>query len=296
MHKDPLYEYEQGLLQQQNHTSSFGRKIYWGIKIMVLYLTLSGTIFSVLMGALNFGAYSARFLHWIDPSTLNTIKNELQSVVSQSSMEVHASEVSEIDRQDPTKILTEKIAAIDPSMVYSRSYTAERLLGSISDGEETVTFQVTPYENRLIIPKIGKNIPLIDVFHHQDEDYEKLEDTFMEELKKGIVRYPWTAKPGETGNVFIFWHSSNYPWIQSEYNEVFALLDQLEAEDEIIIFYNQKKFVYRVTDKSIVKPGDVKTLRSRDQSKKEISLMTCWPIGTTIERIIVFGQLKEINP
>lgn len=28
MHKDPLYEYEQGLLQQQNHTSSFGRKIY----------------------------------------------------------------------------------------------------------------------------------------------------------------------------------------------------------------------------------------------------------------------------
>lgn len=245
------------------------------------------------MGMLNFSAYSARVLHWIDPSTLENIKNDLQSVVAHSSMEVHASEAAIDEQQDSATVLTEKIATIDPSMIYSRSYTAERLLWNISEDETSATFQVTPYENRLIIPKIGKNVPLIDVFHHQDEDYEKLEDTFMEELKKGIVRYPWTAKPGETGNVFIFGHSSNYPWIQSQYNDVFALLDQLETGDEIITFYNQKKYVYHVTDKSVVKPGDVKTLWSRDPSKKEISLMTCWPVGTTLERIIVFGQLEE---
>lgn len=293
MYKDPLYEYEQELLRKQIHKNSFFGGIFRTIKVVFLYFFLSWTIFSVLMGALNFSAYSARILHWIDPSTLENIKNELQTVVAQSSMEVHASEANAEEQQDSATVLSEKIATIDPSMIYSRSYTAERLLGNISENWGTATFQVTPYENRIIIPKIGKNVPLLDVSHHQDEDPEKLEDTFMEELKSGVVRYPGTAQPGEMGNVFIFWHSSNYPWIQSQYNDVFALLDQLDAGDEIIIFYNQKKFVYHITDKSIVKPGDVKTLGSRDPNKKEISLMTCWPVGTTLERIIVFGQLEE---
>lgn len=95
------------------------------------------------------------------------------------------------------------------------------------------------------------------------------------------------------GNVFIFGHSSNYPWVQSQYNDVFALLDKLTAGDEITIFYNQKKYTYRITDKSIVKPGDVKALESRDPTKKEISLMTCWPVGTALQRILVFGELVE---
>lgn len=115
----------------------------------------------------------------------------------------------------------------------------------------------------------------------------------MEELRGGVVRYPGTALPGETGNVFIFGHSSNYPWVKSDYNDAFALLDTLENGDEITIYYNQKKFTYRVTDRAVVKPGDVKTLESRDHTKKELSLMTCWPVGTTLERIIIFAELVE---
>lgn len=97
------------------------------------------------------------------------------------------------------------------------------------------------------------------------------------------------------GNVFIFGHSSNYPWIKSEYNDVFVLLDSLENGDEIIVYYNQQKFVYRVTDRVIVKPGDTKLLRSRNPDKKEISLMTCWPVGTALERLIILGELVENN-
>lgn len=74
MHFDPLYEYELELLQQQTHTLSFWQKVQRGIKLLVVYFALSGTIFSVMMGALNFSAYSARVLHWIDPSTLENIK------------------------------------------------------------------------------------------------------------------------------------------------------------------------------------------------------------------------------
>ncbi len=34
-------------------------------------------------------------------------------------------------------------------------------------------------------------------------------------------------------------------------------------------------------------------LESRDKNKKELAIMTCWPIGTTLERIILFGELVE---
>lgn len=179
-------------------------------------------------------------------------------------------------------------------MVYSRSYSADNLLSNIPlQSTEKASFTVNPQENRIIIPKLGKNIPLIDVNHDANTPYEKMHEVFMEELKKGIVRYPGTAKPGEKWNSFIFGHSSNYPWIPSKYNDVFALLDTLKNGDEIIVYYNQKKFVYKVTDRAVVKPGDTKVLKSRDPNKKEISLMTCWPIGTTLERLIIFGELVE---
>jgi LPXTG-site transpeptidase (sortase) family protein len=74
---------------------------------------------------------------------------------------------------------------------------------------------------------------------------------------------------------------------------VFALLDNLEDGDDIIVFYNQKRYTYKVTDRATVKPGDVKVLESRDPSKKELSLMTCWPVGTTLERLIIFAELQE---
>jgi sortase A len=98
--------------------------------------------------------------------------------------------------------------------------------------------------------------------------------------------------PGEKGNAFVFGHSSNFPWVRGNFNDVFALLDNVTYGDEIIVFYNQKKFVYIVREKKIVKPGDVKALE-RDPNKTEISLMTCWPIGTTLKRMLVFAELTE---
>lgn len=35
-------------------------------------------------------------------------------------------------------------------------------------------------------------------------NFETMQEVFMEELRKGVVRYPGTAEPGNLGNVFIF--------------------------------------------------------------------------------------------
>lgn len=303
---DPLLEYEQSLptkitisrttqLYSTKPAPSLGHRILRGIRVAGMYCFLSIAIFAVLMGAMNFSAYSARILHWIDPSAINRMAENVQQALSYSHMEVHAAELVSEEILDRA-VIEARLALKNPEMVYSHSYSENALLSNIPlTSLEKASFQVTPFENRIIIPRLGQNIPLLDVNHNAGASFTEMHEVFMEELKNGIVRYPGTARPGETGNAFIFGHSSNYPWVKSDYNTVFALLDTLNEGDDIIVYYNQNKYVYRVTDRAVVKPGDVAVLNARDPNKKEISLMTCWPIGTTLERLIIFGELVDTS-
>ena len=243
------------------------------------------------MWLLNFSAYSAMVTNWVNPDLMATRQGDIESALMSSSIAVHAADMG--DLQDSIETITTKVAITDPDIVYARSYDSDRLLSGITPASADVTFSVTPYENRIIIPRLGKNIPLVDVEHDADAKFGEMQDVFMEELKKWVVRYPGTARPGEVGNAFIFGHSSNYPWIASEYNDVFALVDTLIDGDEIIVYYNQHKYTYRITDRATVRPGDTRVLSSRDPNKKELSIMTCWPIGTTLERYIIFAELVE---
>jgi LPXTG-site transpeptidase (sortase) family protein len=117
----------------------------------------------------------------------------------------------------------------------------------------------------------------------------------MQELEKGIIKYPGSANPWSEGNSFIFGHSSNYPWAKGDYNDVFALLNELQIWDEIIVFFKQRKYVYVVREKSIVKPGHVSSL-GETPHKKQLTLMTCWPLGTTLNRLLVITELKSTTP
>jgi LPXTG-site transpeptidase (sortase) family protein len=155
-----------------------------------------------------------------------------------------------------------------------------------------VDIEITPYQNRIIIPKIGKNIPLVDIKNRALDNSNELNNIFMKELEKGVIRYPGSAMPGKNWNAFVFGHSSNFPWIKWDYNDVFSLLDNVEFDDEIIVYYNQKKYRYIVREKSVITPGDTSILE-RDKNKSEITLMTCWPIGTTLNRLIVTWELVE---
>lgn len=306
---DPLLEVEKSILETPKtqtkikisraktlfttRPKTFVRQLFSSAKFFVTYIALSTTIFSVMMGAMNFNAYSARVAHWFNPDAYAHVGEKMNDILNNSHAEIAGARQTEEDIEQRAMI-EEKIAAQNPEMVYSRKYASENLLSNVPlQSAEKASFSVAPQENRIVIPRLAKNIPLIDVYHDKNTPFEEMHEIFKQELTKGIVRYPGTARPGEKGNAFIFGHSSNVPWIKSDYNDVFALLDTLEDGDEIIVYYNQKKFVYKVTDRTTVKPGDTEVLNARDPNKKEISLMTCWPIGTTLERLIIFGELVE---
>jgi LPXTG-site transpeptidase (sortase) family protein len=111
-------------------------------------------------------------------------------------------------------------------------------------------------------------------------------------LENGTIHLLGTATPGTTGNVFITGHSSNYIWAPGHYKSVFALLDKLSVGDIIYLKYQNKTYAYKVYEQKIIKSNDTSVL---EQSQKStLTLMTCAPVGTSINRLII--KSNQIYP
>jgi len=154
-----------------------------------------------------------------------------------------------------------------------------------------IDLPIAPTDNRIIIPKIGKNAPLVEMSteHIEGENWHELENQIQDGLRNGVVHYPGTAKPGQFGNVFLTGHSSYYPWDNGKYKDIFALLGQLEIGEEFYIYYDQKRYVYRIQSKEEVQPDNVSVL-SQPKDRRIATLMTCTPVGTTLRRLIITAE------
>lgn len=138
----------------------------------------------------------------------------------------------------------------------------------------------------LVIPKININAKVFpDVDATNPKEYLPL-------LVKGVAQAKGSQLPGQEGNVFIFAHSSDTPLNAVRYNAVFYLLNKMEKDDEIFLYYQQEKYSYQVLEKKIISPekmGDyLKTLKG-----KILTLQTCYPPGTTINRLLVVAEETE---
>jgi len=138
----------------------------------------------------------------------------------------------------------------------------------------------------VIIPKIGANSKVISDVDSQDSK------VYQVALTKGVAHAKGTAYPGETGNSFYFAHSSDNFYNANRYNSVFYLLNKMEKGDFFYLVYKDWVYKYVVTETSVVNPDEIRYLEN-NTSKKTATLMTCWPAGTTISRLVVVGELVE---
>lgn len=117
---------------------------------------------------------------------------------------------------------------------------------------------------------------------------------FQELLIDGVVHYPDTALPGKPGNVYIFGHSSDNAWAAGHYKTVFALLPRMKIGNEIFISDQEgSKFVYKVVETRVVSNNDLSVLSQGDGQRKLLTLQTSYPIGTSLKRFVVIGELVE---
>lgn len=133
----------------------------------------------------------------------------------------------------------------------------------------------------ITVPKIKAQAPIL--FNIDPKNHE----VYSETLKHGVAHAKGTYLPGEKGTSFLFAHSSGNPLEQVNYNTVFVKLNELQIGDEILIKRNNKIYKYKVTQKKIVWPTDIQYLEKNNTPG--IVIQTCWPIGTSIKRLLVFA-------
>ncbi|MGI6278602.1 MAG: sortase [Patescibacteria group bacterium] len=138
----------------------------------------------------------------------------------------------------------------------------------------------------IIIPKINANVPIfanIDPFNEKE---------FLPILKEGIAHAKNTSFPGHGGNIFLFAHSATDNLLEiKQYNAVFYLIQKLDQNDEIVVFYKEKPYYYYVFEKRIVPAEAIKYLESADE--EILTLQTCYPPGTTLKRLVVRAKPKN---
>lgn len=139
--------------------------------------------------------------------------------------------------------------------------------------------------NEIRIESIDVHAPIVYI----DDLGEK---AFQGALSRGVVHFPDTALPGQTGNAYFFGHSSDYWWKDSPYRNVFALLPHIR-QDEIIEVTDSdgNYFKYRVTDTFVIDPSETQVLDQGNGSRTFLTLQTSYPIGTALQRFIVRADL-----
>ena len=138
----------------------------------------------------------------------------------------------------------------------------------------------------VIIPKIGVNAPVIaNVDPTKPKEYD-------EALLNGVAHASTSFFPDQNGTVYLFSHSTNYEWFVKDLNAVFYLVKNLDKGDTVILIYKGKRYTYQITDKQVV-PSIKTNYLTPYAGKKSLILETCWPPGSTAERLLIFANLIE---
>lgn len=148
---------------------------------------------------------------------------------------------------------------------------------------------VVTNDPRLIIPKINVDVP---VMYDVGNDYTSQ----MKAMETGVAHFSIpgaSSHPGEIGNTAIAGHSSNDLFDSGDYKFIFAQLEKLVPGDSIYANYKGKRYTYVITKTEVVKPNEVSKL-VYPTDKPMLTLITCTPLGTAIDRLLVTAE--QISP
>lgn len=105
-----------------------------------------------------------------------------------------------------------------------------------------------------------------------------------EQLKKGVGQNVGSANPGQDGNVILSAHNDVY-------GELFRYLDKLVPGDQVILYTQQRQYVYVVDRTAIVEPTAVEVMAST--GSPTVTLISCYPYLVDKQRIVVFARLQN---
>ena len=154
----------------------------------------------------------------------------------------------------------------------------------------TIATHDSPY---LMIPKLNVEVPVV---FGSKTDVASMNVA----MGNGVANFSIpgaSAKPGEIGNFVISGHSAGNVYQNTNYKFIFSGLPRMTEGDLIYMDYEGKRYTYKMIGHTVVDPSDVKSLvriAQANPDKPLITLLTCYPLGTSRQRYIIYGE--QINP
>ena len=142
----------------------------------------------------------------------------------------------------------------------------------------------TEKQNTLEIPKISISVPI--VFSTSTD-----KNSITRDLDLGVVYYPGSVYPGQTGQIVILGHSAPPGWPKIKHAWAFSELEKLTIGDTILIDLNNKQYTYIVKQKTIIERGSEVPASNLSESNNILTLISCWPPGKDYQRIAVEAEL-----
>lgn len=176
---------------------------------------------------------------------------------------------------------------------YFQSYSQNTDIAYASPLPETLRETVVADQNKGIVPNVPDDHLVVPVLNIDAPIQWSIEDEKAKSdaaLLNGVVQIANSALPGQGGNIYITGHSSNYAWEKSKYSTIFGHLDKLKTGDNIYLRYKNELFTYQVTGQKTLMPNDLSLVNVTGGSTEQLSLVTCWPVGTSDKRLAVLAK------
>lgn len=111
-----------------------------------------------------------------------------------------------------------------------------------------------------------------------------------QEILYAVGHDPNTAEPGQVGNAVLAGHR-NYLHMHP-----FKHLPKMELGDKIYVEMEDQQYTYEVYDILTVKPEDVWVTQPQPEEERMLTLITCTPIPSYADRLIVWAKLVDTQP
>lgn len=182
-----------------------------------------------------------------------------------------------------------KARGVSFAVAQNPSHEKRVSFGDLLTGSKEQTLIPPDTEFSIVIPKIGASARVIANVDPSSEE------NFLPALLQGVAHAQGSLFPGLAGNIYLFAHSADSFWDAGRYNAIFYLLKDLKVGDEVVIFYQNKRYNYFVTDSRIVEPEEVHFITEANTGDEQLILQTCWPPGTTWKRLLVFARPRKTD-
>ncbi|HUZ93062.1 MAG TPA: sortase [Candidatus Paceibacterota bacterium] len=139
----------------------------------------------------------------------------------------------------------------------------------------------------LIIPEIEITTPIV-------APQDNTTGGILASLEDGVGIYPGSSDVGTTGRLILLGHSSRASWYRGQYAYVFALLSKLKPLDTFYIAGGGKKFTYQAFSVQTLSPTDTNAVLATTPSDSEVTLITCYPVGSASNRTVVQAKLMSV--